>query len=304
MKVLITGATGFVGKTLVPYIYGKGCTEMALLVRNEEKARKMFRFCSNIKLINLCESTWREQIISYSPEVVLHMAAFFSTRCDNNNATEIVHSNILFSTLLLEALSHTKFKYFINVGTFTEYLYGNGEFFANNLYSASKTAMRPIIKYYQTQSQFKWINVIVYSPYGRHNEKKKVIDYLIDAIDSPVQVDFSKGEQVLDFIHVDDMADFFYTLFIKVNCIKGSFVELHLGSGVGHSIREVASIIEQVWGKKINANWGGLPYRQYDTMHAVAPISKNIELLGWKAKIGITEGIRILKEDHKLLERQ
>ena len=72
------------------------------------------------------------------------------------------------------------------------------------------------------------------------------------------------------------------------------FIELHLGSGVGYSIKELANIIEEISGKKVNAIWGALPYRKLDTMHAVAPIAKNIELLGWKNKIDIKSGIQRL----------
>lgn len=47
----------------------------------------------------------------------------------------------------------------------------------------------------------------------------------------------------------------------------------------------------------IGFNWGGLSYRKFDNMHAVASISKNIELLGWRSKISMEEGLRILKAD-------
>lgn len=42
MKVLITGATGFVGKTLIPFLFSKGIREIVLLVRNKDKALMMF----------------------------------------------------------------------------------------------------------------------------------------------------------------------------------------------------------------------------------------------------------------------
>ena len=64
-------------------------------------------------------------------------------------------------------------------------------------YSATKTAVRPIIRYYQAQSCWNWINVVVYSPYGRYNSSKKVIDYLVDAVKAEKPVDFSPGNQYL-----------------------------------------------------------------------------------------------------------
>ena len=292
MKILITGGTGYVGETLIPYLFSHGFTDISLLVRNIHKATDMFKDYS-ISYISTVDNNWRDDIIKYSPDIVLHMATIFTGKCDAESAKEIVNSNILFTTLLLEAISHTDCCHFINIGTFTELLYGDGKFFANNLYSASKTAVRPIIQYYQTQSKWKWTNVIVYSPYGKKNKSKKVLDYLLDALDAPTPVKFSGGEQVLDFIHVDDIADFFVTLFTKIlnNEWNNDFIELHLGSGKGYSIKEIAKIMEEISGKKINAIWGAFPYRKFDTMHAVAPISMNIEVLQWRSKVDIIKGI-------------
>jgi len=295
MKILITGATGFVGKTLIPYLYERGITDIAIFVRDKEKALKLFPLIP-ITIIEI-DNNMRENIISYSPDVVLHMAALFNTRDDANTAKEIIDSNITFGTLLLEAVSKTSCQYFINIGTFTEYLYGAGEFYPNNLYSASKTAFRSIVQYYQTVNNFKWINVIVYSPYGRKNDQKKVMDYMLDAMDSPILIDFSKGEQILDFIHVDDIASFFYCLFTQIHVCTDNFTQFHLGTGDGHSIREVSHILEKVFSKKMNANWGGLPYRKFDPMFAVAPIAKNLEIINWKSKIELKEGLLILKDE-------
>ena len=54
-------------------------------------------------------------------------------------------------------------------------------------------------------------------------------------------------------------------------------------------------MMEHVYGKKCNINWGGRPYRDRDTMQAVAPIAKNISMLEWKAKISLKDGILKMK---------
>ncbi|MDR0413180.1 MAG: NAD(P)-dependent oxidoreductase [Dysgonamonadaceae bacterium] len=296
MKIIITGATGFVGKTLVPFLYGNGMNDLCLLIRDAEKARNLFGE-RNIQYINVLHPDWREQVIACNPDAVVHLATLFNTRCDAESAVEIIRSNLVFGTLLLEALAQTKCSYFINTGTFTEFLYGAGEYFANNLYSATKTAFRPIIQFYQTQSSWKCINVVIYSPYGRRNQQKKVLDFMVDAMHAAEPVNFTKGEQVLDFIHVDDIAGFFHTLLDRLPVFREPYTQLHLGTGQGHSIREVGAVMETVFQRKINACWGGLPYRKNETMYAVAPVAKNLERLGWKAKISLPQGLGILKEE-------
>ena len=46
MKILITGATGFVGWTLIPYLFSHSLTDICLLVRDRQKAESMFKIYS------------------------------------------------------------------------------------------------------------------------------------------------------------------------------------------------------------------------------------------------------------------
>ena len=58
MKILITGATGFVGKTLIPYLQSQGMTDLCLLVRSTLKAAELFGNSESINLIDLNDTDW------------------------------------------------------------------------------------------------------------------------------------------------------------------------------------------------------------------------------------------------------
>lgn len=301
MKILITGATGFVGKTLIPILCKNGTNELYLLVRNMQKAKSLFKN-NGVNIIDTNNQKWVDKVKEVNPDIVLHLAAYFTGRHDYVSIDDIINSNISFTTYLLEAISNTECRHFINIGTFSEFYFGGGEYVPNNLYSASKTAERSIIQYYQSISNWNWINVVVYSPYGRRNASKKVLDYMVDSFRSERPVDFTKGEQILDFIHVDDMADFFCNLITKLNNLNETYYEFHLGTGIGHSIRDVSIIMEKIWNKKMNANWGGREYSTQDIMYAVAPINKTISLLGWKSKITIEKGLDLFYNELRTYE--
>ena len=166
------------------------------------------------------------------------------------------------------------------------------------LYSATKTAFRQFVEYYSQLYSFKYVQLVPYTIYGGKDTAKKLIDYIIEATTSDTPVDMTLGEQVLDFTHVEDVAGFFLHLIRNLDLFAGirNGEEFHIGTGRGTSPRELAAIVEREFGKKCNINWGGRPYRPMDTMYAVAPIAKNLELLKWRAKVSVEEGVRRMKE--------
>ena len=288
MKILITGGTGYIGTTLVPYIMERGFNDVCLLVRNQSKAYEIYG--TSVQYISAENEDWRGQLITYSPDVVLHLAGLLNSKHDADSVEPLVRSNVLFITQLLEAVSHTECKYFVNVGSCWEYRDGGTNPNPNTLYAATKLAVHPIMTFYQSLSKWKWVNVVVYSAYGKRNTPKKIFELIYDALDAPTPHPFTEGNQILDFIHVEDIADFFYTLLTKLDVIKESYTQFHLGTGEGHSLREVASILEDITGKKVNAVWGALPYRPHEVMKSIAPIAENIRLLGWKSTKSIRDG--------------
>lgn len=294
MKIVLTGITGFVGQELMPMLQEE-CAQHKFLTLNVDVKDAETKYPYNIYMnFKHVQTTDLKEVVDFNPDIVLHLATVTTSR----NDTEIIHpmisANIEFGVLLLDALSKcNNMKLFVNTGSFAEFRYGEGKYDNAYLYSASKTAFRAFLDYYSSLCNFKYINAIPYTVYGGKMTVKRLIDYICESLNAPNPVNMSGGEQILDFVHVHDVASFFVqaiTNFDKtVQMNNGE--NIHLGTGIGHSIREVAGIIENEIGKKANINWGALPYRERDIMYAVAPIGKNTELLGWKCKIGLQEGI-------------
>lgn len=295
MRVLITGATGFVGMNLMPMLEDK-CpeAEILLLCRNTAKAKNLFPY----KNCKICQSEDWDAVRKFQPEVVLHLASLSTSRNDAEIIPELIHSNIMYGVQLLDALKEdTELRLFVNTGSFAEYRYGSESINDAYLYAATKSAFRSFAEYYSQLGGYKFVNVIPYTIYGGKPTIKRLMDYILESMDAQSPVDMTLGEQILDFTHVDDLCDFYIHLIShqdELNQVKngGNF---HVGTGVGTSIRHLATLMEQVYGKPCHINWGGRPYRDRDTMYAVAPIAKNMALLNWKAKISLKEGIEKMK---------
>lgn len=293
MKVLLTGITGFVGQNLMPMLQ-KECSGDTFMTMNLDikEAEEKYPASPYANFTHVGIDDFKAVEV-FNPEVVIHLATVTTARNDTEIIVPIIRANVEFGVLLLDALTRCPaMKLFVNTGSFAEFRYGNGDFDAAYLYTASKTAFRSFVNYYSTLCGFRYITAIPYSVYGGKMTVKRLMDYIKESMDAEIPVDMTPGEQVLDFIHVDDIAGFF-THVLK-NLDKALSVpngtDFHLGTGKGTSIRELAEIMERKYGKKCNINWGGRLYRERDIMYAVAPIAKNMPLMGWKAKVGISEG--------------
>jgi|SRR5688572_23548703 len=291
MRLLITGASGYIGRHLLKRI-GEYNYQLGILVRKD-----IMNLPAGTFIINTNEKEWKTKVHSFDPEAVLHLASYLTSSDDEKEIDKLIDANISFGTHLLDAVRNSSVKTFINTGTFAEYPIRKGKKTPAYLYAATKTAFCSMVKYYQAVVGFRVFNIIPYTVYGKTHSAKKLIDHIYDSLGSSTRIDMSPGEQVLDFIHIDDVVNFYITLLSQIDQHKNNYTEIHLGSGKGVTPKEIAALMEKFSGKKSNINWGGLPYRKNDTMHSVTPSNLSGSQVGWQPSLKIEEGIQMyLKE--------
>lgn len=283
MRILITGATGFVGRNLIPAI--KDAYELSLIVRDKEKAKQLY--CNDVKIYDIGDMDKSDEHF----DIVFHLAAHLSSAEDDKTLGKLLEANIVFGTRLLNFLKFNPPGLFVNFGTFAEYRLGPMETHNAYLYSATKSAFKEILRFYSEKYDFKYINVIPYTIYGGVDSQKKVIDILKESTTSENELRMTEGKQTLDFIHVEDVVGFLkhiiqhYSYFRTTN-----IVDYHLGTGKGTSLRELAGHISKKASRQCNVAWGTLPYRKFDVMYAVAPQGPLIES-GWSSSIRLEDAL-------------
>ena len=291
MKIIITGATGFVGSNLVPKLLKNG-HELFEITIEPEKSKALFGNKTN--QFYYSQEKHNELIIEinkFKPDVCIHLASFLTAADDFENLHKLLNSNIQFTCNVLDALKEVELKTFINTGSFAEYYKGDGKLDPAYLYTATKTASRIFVDYYSKMYKFKYVTISPYTIYGGIDSQKKIIDIIYESLNSEIPVNLTPGNQMLDFIHIEDVTDFYVNILDYLDDIY-SGISFQLGTGVGHTLRDLTWIIEQLTGKKANINWGGKQYRPRDVMYAVANISEQYHLFGWQPTINIEEGIR------------
>ncbi|SJZ57945.1 Nucleoside-diphosphate-sugar epimerase [Cetobacterium ceti] len=292
MKVLITGATGFIGSNFIKFLSKKKHNfEIITLNRDIEKANKLF---GEMRVLNLelNNSEIYKKINEIKPTIIINFAAYLTSKRDNLSLEKLIEANISYPTKLLNSIEKGYLKYFFNFGSFAEYMNGTEKLTNAYLYSATKSAFRNILDFYSELLNFNYFNLIPYTVYGENDTQKKVIDYIIESLDNEIPQKMSPGEQVLDFIHINDLCEYIYRI-LQIKEKIPNKENLFLGTGKGVSIKELAKLIEQISKKKANIEWGAIPYREKDIMHAVAPVQKNYTYLKWLPKITLDKGVEL-----------
>ena len=290
MNIIVTGADGFVASYLIPRLI-KDNHELLLIGKDSNMLKKKYNVSeSPISYVNLDQKLLIDQIKDFVPNVVVHLATYYTASDEYSDMELLIEANILFLTKLLDALKNTNLDCFIYTGSCTEYYKGDKIYDPAYLYSATKTAGRSFLNYYADIYEFKTLQVIPYTVYGGVDTRKKIIDLLYDSLEAQIPVETTLGEQILDFIHVEDLVELFVQILEQYPNIPNK-ADIEAGTGFGYSLKHIAFLLQKYSGKETNIKWGGVPYRKKDTMHAIANLKSQKSFFSWKPIINIEDGI-------------
>lgn len=281
MRVLVTGATGFIGRKLIDSLLNHG-HDICVLVRNDQ-----YLFNKKVKVLFGDLINIEEQILSFSPEYVYHLAGVSNYPTSKVEKEVLWKSNFLFGLELLEIVSKVPDVIFVNFNTSLAYDGVNLNPF--NYYALTKVCFFNTLEFYSKKYNFSVFNLILYNVYGNSDLNKRAINYVLDSFGAIEPINMSPGEQILDFIHVDDVVCLCVT--ILENKPLHKIEHIFVGTGVGFNLKELTKLIEKITNKISNINFGGLDYRLDEKMDNVAPINLN---RFWKHEINLEHGIKSL----------
>lgn len=288
MKILITGVTGFVGKHLANLLITKGF-----------KIYSIVRKASDTRFLDKNEIDYvynnEQNIISFFEinkfDGIIHLASRFLVNHDLEDIDDIVNTNILFPTKLLELSTKNNVKWFINTGTFWQN-YKNEMYNPVNLYSSTKQAFEDISKYYTQVSDINFTTIKLNDTYGFGDTRKKILNLWRDLIKNDNELDMSGGEQLIDLVYIDDVIHAYLILICKlqkdvnINLRNKTFT---VSSHNPIKLRELSYIFEKVSNNKLKINWGKLDYRKREIM---IPYNNYQPIEGWMPIISLEEGIK------------
>lgn len=279
MNILVTGATGFIGKHLVPALINEG-HEIHILVRKKSNWHNLN--VSHVIEFNDDIDYLASYLIHNKIDGIIHLASLYVAEHQSNQIKDIVLSNIYLGTGLLEACKKAETRWFLNTGTIWQNYnvpdYSD-DYNPVNLYAASKQAFMVMAKYYTETCKIRFCTLKLCDTFGPNDTRKKIFVLFDKIAKSGEVIDMSPGDQYIDIIHIDDVVSGFIKLTNKLSNNENTRAEYVLSSGQYISLKKLAEIYECKNKVKLNINWGGRPYRKREVMKPY----RGYILDGWNA---------------------
>ena len=296
LRIVITGASGYIGSQLVKKLDSIGCN-LAIIKRDNSDLTAIYNIKNKLNIYVYDNST--KCVIDifedFKPDIVIHLASLFLADHKSEQVENLISSNLLFSTQIAEAMKQTNVQFMVNTGTSWEH-YNNSQYNPVCLYAATKNAFESIIEYYIQTSKMKVATLKLFDTYGCNDPRSKLIPFLRKLALNRDKIDMTDGEQLIDIVHIDDVIEAYICAIIELVDEKIIGHErFMISSGKHISLRDLVKTFEQVMKVDINVNWGTRPYRDREVM---IPATKGSNLPGWKPKISLKQGFKKFLQEH------
>ncbi len=282
MTVLLTGATGFLGSHLLEKLLHENYNVL-ILKRNRSNLWRINKLIHKVKVYNIDEVAISKPFKEQKVDIVIHTATNYGR--ENNNISNVLDTNLMFSIKLLETAIHFNTDTFFNTDTLSyKYL---------NSYSLSKKQFTEWLEYFSDKIQV--VNLKLEHIYGPKDDNTKFVTWLINQLLQNIpNIDLTEGKQKRDFIYIDDVVEAYIVLLKSYKSLL-SFSEFDVGTGNQVELRDfilqVYNEVHKIKPTKAKLNFGAIPYRPGEPMKVeedVGPLYK----LGWKPKTSLTDGIK------------
>lgn len=281
MRILLTGASGFLGSHLLERLLDSNY-EVTILKRSFSNIWRIKHIIHKVDAYDIDKEPLENAFKDNKIDAVLHTAADYGR--NKSGIADVVQTNLMFSLKLLETATLYNTDTFYNTDTL---LYKH-----LNHYTLSKKQFIEWLKFFS--DRIKIVNLKIEHMYGPKDDEKKFVVWLLKQLINNVKyVDLTAGEQKRDFIYIDDVVNV-YMLMLEKSFSFDNFQEFDVGTGKQIKLKDFIlkayNIISEKQSLQTKLNFGAIPYRKGEFME----IKENIEPLfnlGWCPEMSIEEGL-------------
>ena len=284
-KVVVTGATGFIGKHLVRRLIQEGYGVIATR-RRESDVSGLAGMQDDVDWVEVDSTDAWCKSLSSKPDwnIVIHLATDYGRQsCAVSNT---VATNVLFPLRILEIAMDRRAELFLNTDTCfrVDYPYLRP-------YTLSKKQFAKWGEVLSDAAHTRFLTLELQHPYGPGDSPGKFVRWIIDrCLHSSEPIQLTSGNQKKDFIFIEDAIDAYMTVIRRWCEVASDTFTIPCGTGNPTSVRDLVEYIHLRCSSNATLEFGALPDRPGEIMLSVADISV-LSQLGWTSRIPLAEGI-------------
>ena len=295
MKILVTGATGFVGACLARHMLTQG-HDVHIFAREKSNRWRIRDISTQLTshAVDLADADGVQAAVSQiRPEGVFHLATYGGF-ADQQDTAAIIAANFIGTVNLVRACEKVGYDFFINTGSSSEYGAKQEPMKETDVaaplgdYGVTKLASTAFCQSEAALKELPIVTIRLFSPYGPWDDPKRFIPYLIKSLVMNEAPHLSTPHSVRDYIFIEDILQLYQRLAETPKLTGGIY---NAGSGVQSSLGEVVDALRDILGSKLEPSWNAVGIKRPEPSVWVADNTK-ARNLGWSACIGLREGLR------------
>jgi len=292
-KILVAGGSGFIGKNLINDLLLKNNKIISISKNSNQNIRQI----KNVKYIyhDLTKPLKKNDIKHIKGiDYIINCSGYVDHTNFSNGGISVMNEHFESLYYLTNLAIDLGVKSFIHIGSSDEY--GSNpspikETIRESPLSPYALGKLSATHYLQQCSRKKLLNTIILRPFlvfGEWQNKKRFLPYLIDNCLNDRKFNVSNGEQIRDYLYVKD----FNRALIKSLNNKRAYGEvINIASGIPVTIKEVINTVRKIIGKG-QPIFGGMAYREGESMELYADIKKAKKILNWQPEYEFKESLK------------
>lgn len=288
MKILVTGATGFLGSQLVKALRLDGHT-VIILKRSTSDCSRIQDVLPDLITYDTDRGEWEAPFFEQGRmDVIIHTATCYGRNNESN--AMLVDANVTFPLKLLDVAIRFGTPVFLNTDTFSSAPLRLSRHLQP--YNLTKRQFREWGKSMADTSSLQFINVRLEHMYGPYDNTNKFVSSVIKScLENQPELRLTEGKQARDFIYVDDVVSAFRVLLENAACLPAGYAEYQVGTSKATSIREFVELVRQMTQSSTVLKFGSIAYHDLEIMHSQADI-RPLQALGWNPQVELEDGLR------------
>lgn len=292
MRVLITGITGYIGSHLARHMLEKH--QVFGLVREPVNTTYIHDIQDKLTLLPYDGSgvSLLEQLKICKPELVYHLATYYTGAHDMDNVIKLVDSNITLGAYLLEAMVSCGCQNIIYASSIMEH-YRNMEYCPLNLYAATKRAFYDLLCYYADADMLHTGTLVLSDTYGPGDQRPKILNIIQKHMGTEIPLALSDGQQDYAAVYIDDVIHAFELAGQQLCNQQWDNQTFQVLPDKSYTLRQTVEQLLSIHEATICAKWRERPpaEREIRNMIQLYP-----PVPGWTPKVTLEEGLRKMGE--------